>query len=346
MSRTTRGRLLVVVGPGGVGKTTLASGLAVRSARSGARTLVITFDPSRRLAALLGVDTAAAAGAEPCAVPGVPGLFAALVEPRATFDRVVAEHSPDEDAKQRVLRNRYYDSLAGRLAGVFEYMAVERLFELHATRRFERIVLDTPPARNALDFLHAPQRIVDFVSGGIARFAARDWFDADGRLRGGPLGRGAAALIESTIGLDIVRDVTEFFSAFRPLFDGFRERADAVGALLAQPGSAFLLATAPTPARVPEAMRFARALADDGLRLAAIAVNRVHPAPRARGGDGLRFLSALARRDDTACASLEELLSGTCPVVRVPMRPSAPVDPEALAGVTGDVAEVLGPGWT
>jgi len=144
--------LLVVVGSGGVGKTTLAAALGLSAARAGRRTLVMTFDPSLRLKDALGVGERARDQEVPVRVDTPGRLDVSLLDARATFDRLVLEYSPDEAAARRILDNRFYRHLAGGLAGILEYMAVERLFEVTAARRYDRIILDTPPTRQALDF--------------------------------------------------------------------------------------------------------------------------------------------------------------------------------------------------
>ncbi|NOZ95253.1 MAG: ATP-binding protein, partial [Acidobacteria bacterium] len=217
-------RLLIVVGSGGVGKTTLAAALGVAAAEAGRDVLVMTFDPSLRLKDALGVGETARDReiAVPLEAPGT--LSVSLLDARGTFDRLVARYAPDETSRQRILHNRYYDHLAGSLAGVLEYMAVERLFEAAHEHPDRQIILDTPPTRQALDFLGAPERIVSFLDSGALRIALKPWFDASGHLRPtsrlGPLGRGAEAFLDRMVGLELLRDMAEFFQAFAPLFDG------------------------------------------------------------------------------------------------------------------------------
>jgi anion-transporting ArsA/GET3 family ATPase len=318
--------LTLVVGSGGVGKTTLAAALALRSSIEGFRSLVMTFDPSRRLKSALGLDDSAAPGATRVASRGPGALDAALLDARATFDRLICEYSQDDVARDRILKNRYYSSLAGHLSGVFEYMAVERLYEVHAGRSYERVVLDTPPTRNALDFLDAPRRVVDFLDSGLVRFATRGWFDDEGHLRParslGPLGRKLEGVLERNIGLGFLRDVNEFFSAFRPLYAGFRERAAQVEDLLRAPTTSFVLVTGPGPDPIPDTLFFARRLIESGYRLEAILVNRLHPLPEtaarpATGGAAL--MRWLATRDRTGLERMKDLVGGRVPVLPVPM---------------------------
>ncbi|HEX5761368.1 MAG TPA: ArsA-related P-loop ATPase [Thermoanaerobaculia bacterium] len=343
--------LTVVVGAGGVGKTTLAAALGVAAARAGRDALVVTFDPSHRLKDALGVADGAAEGE--AEVPlGAPGrLAASLLDPRRTFDRLVERYAPDAEARRRILDNRFYRHLAGSLGGILEYMAVERLYELAAEGRYAQVVLDTPPTRQALDFLEAPARIVAFLDSGVLRVALRRWFDAAGRLRGagslGPFARHAERLLDEVVGLDLLRDMNEFFQAFAPLYEGFRERAAAVQELLRSPRTRFLLVAGAGEDRIPDTLFFARRLEQAGYHLAGIVVNRVHPwAPDEPGvtaaadapAGGRELLRWLGRRDRRGLAELAQLLPREQPLVDLPLLPEEPGDLEALAAV----ADLLG----
>ncbi len=349
--------LLVVVGAGGVGKTTLAAALGVQSAAAGVETLVMTFDPSLRLKDALGVGEeardgevrvpgmvgAAAAGAEAAVAP----LWAGLLDARRTFDRLVERHAPDPAARDRILANRFYRNLAGSLAGILEYMAVERLWEAWGSGRWQRIILDTPPTRQALDFLEAPQRIVDFLDSGALRLALRPWFDEAGRLRAasrwGAVGRSFEAWLDEVVGLELLRDMAEFFAAFGPLFAGFRARALEVQALLRQRATLFVLVAGPGEERNADTLFFARRLLEGGYRLGPIVVNRVHPrlAPPAGAeqpaagdpADGRRLLAWLGERDARGVAALRALLPGEQRLLGLPLLPAEPVDLPALAAI-------------
>ena len=219
-----RPRILVVVGAGGVGKTTIAAALGVLSARTGADTLVMTFDPSLRLKDALGVGDEARRRDVEVKLDSSGSLHASLLDARDTFDRLVERYAPDERARDRILANRFYDHLSGTLGGVLEYMAVERLFEVAAAGRYERVILDTPPTRQALDFLEAPQRIVSFLDSGALRIALRPWFDEDGHLRPtrrlGFVGRNVEAFLDRIVGLEVLRDMAEFFQRLRAAVRG------------------------------------------------------------------------------------------------------------------------------
>jgi anion-transporting ArsA/GET3 family ATPase len=351
---SARPEVLVVVGAGGVGKTTLAAALAVLSARAGTDTLVMTFDPSLRLKDALGVGDEARRREVEVAV-GAPGrLRASLLDARDTFDRLVERYAPDRRARDRILGNRFYDNLSGTLGGVLEYMAVERLFEVAAGGRYGRVVLDTPPTRQALDFLEAPQRIIGFLDSGALRLALKPWFDEDGHLRPtrrlGVLGRSLEAFLDRIVGLEVLRDMAEFFSAFGPLYEGFRERATEVQELLRAPSTTFALVSGPGEERVPDTLFFARKLAEAGHRLGPIIVNRIHP-PFAVGtarrdgsvelAGGLRLLAWLGERDRRGLAELRSLLTGAQALVEVPLLPREPTDLAALAELADLLAESI-----
>jgi anion-transporting ArsA/GET3 family ATPase len=363
---SSRHPLTLFVGSGGVGKTTLAAAAGALAARSGRATLVMTFDPSLRLKDALGVGEEArerevpvdltslglAAGA---AHESMGRLDASLLDARRTFDRLVARYAPDDEARDRILGNRFYKHLSGSLGGILEYMAVERLFEVAASGRYEQVVLDTPPTRQALDFLEAPRRIVDFLDSGALRVALKPWFDEAGRLkaaaRWGGLGRRAERFLDEVVGLDLLRDMAEFFQAFAPLFAGFRERALAGEALLAAERTRFVLVSGPGEERIPDTLFFARRLEQAGYHLGPIVVNRVHPrfdpAPRPAAPaadpcrpDGAELLAWLGERDRRGLAALAALLPGR-PLVSLPLLAGEPTDLPALAALGEDLERRL-----
>jgi anion-transporting ArsA/GET3 family ATPase len=338
-------RLVIVVGSGGVGKTTLAAALGLAFAERGEDTLVMTFDPSLRLKDALGVGEAAR-DREVAVGAGTSGrLTASLLDARGTFDRLIHRYAPDSEARDRILENRYYHNLAGSLGGILEYMAVERLFEAAHEERNHRIVLDTPPTRQALDFLEAPGRIVDFLDSGALRIALKTWFDEEGRLRPtaylGRFGRRFDHFLDEIVGLELLRDMAEFFQAFGPLFAGFRQRAAEVEELLASSDTLFCLVSGPGPEKVPDTLFFARKLKEAGYHLGPVVVNRLHPLPEAplpvaeRVDDGVvdgrRLLERLAQQEQAGLAQLEDLLGGAHPVAALPLFEKAPTDLASLA---------------
>ena len=347
--------LVIVVGSGGVGKTTLAAALGLASASAGRDTLVMTFDPSLRLKDALGVGAVAAEQETEVPLGTAGRLAASLLDARTTFDRLIERYAPDETARERILKNRFYDNLSGNLAGVLEYMASERLFEVARDGVHERIILDTPPTRQALDFLGAPDRIVSFLDSGALRIALKPWFDAGGQLRAtsrlGALGRNVEGFFDRMVGLELLRDMAEFFQAFSPLYDGFRERAVEVQRLLRASGTLFVLVSAPGRQRVADALFFARKLKEAGYRLGPVVVNRVHPAfPGAAGSapplddaghDGRELLRWLGERDRQSVNALRSLIGGSHPLVEVPLLPDEPTDLESLASLGGMLGERL-----
>ncbi len=345
-------RLVVVVGAGGVGKTTLAAGLGLCSAREGARTLVMTFDPSLRLKDVLGVGESARD--RPVRVKSnTPGpLDVILLDAKATFDRLIQRYAPDEAAARRISQNRFYRELAGSLAGILEYMAVERLFEVSREGNYDRIILDTPPTRQALDFLEAPERIISFLDSGALKLAINARATTGSRLKRATSKlamKGAEGLADRLIRRKLLEDMLEFFIAFGPLYQGFRERAKQVQRLLREEETVFALVSGPGEDRIPDTMFFARKLVETGHRVGVVVVNQVHPAVRrsgpeglthtgspiglprvlARGPavrapeDGIALMSYLGERDEEGVKSLKKLLKSTQLAV-LPLRPNPP----------------------
>lgn len=345
MSRRPRAiDLRIVVGAGGVGKTTFAAGLGVAYARDGRDVLVMTFDPSARLKDALGVGEAARDASIRVPLGAAGTLEASLLDAKRTFDRIVARHAPDEASRERIVGNRFYRELSGNLAGILEYMAVERLFEVAEERRHDVVILDTPPARQAMDFLGAPRRIADFLDSGAIDIALKPWFDERGRFRAGErfglLGRGFERLLDRLVGIGLLRELSEFFRAFEPLYAGFRERATRVERLLGSPSTSFLLVTSAAPERVPDAMLFARKLGEHGHRLRAVVANRVHPeVPERPGGGGRELVAWLGRRDRGSLARLRALLPPEIPLIEAPLRDAPPLGFDDLEALARNVAD-------
>ncbi len=342
--------LTIVVGSGGVGKTTLAAAMAADEARHGNDTLVMTFDPSLRLKDALGVEAHPEANEIQVPFDSDGELWASLLDARRTFDTLIDRYAPDHAARQRILTNRFYDHLSGSLAGVLEYMASERLFEVASFGRYQRVILDTPPTRQALDFLGAPERIVSFLESGALRIALKPWFDADGNFKAtaklGVLGRNVENFFDRMVGMELLRDMAEFFQAFAPLYDGFVERALEVQKMLRSGDTVFTLVSGPGEQRVADTLFFARKLTEAGYRLGPIVVNRVHPkidhAPEVVNiDDGRGLLAWLGRRDHEGVGQLRALLGGSHPLVVVPLRPDEPTNLESLAELGALLREQL-----
>jgi anion-transporting ArsA/GET3 family ATPase len=280
-------RVCICAGSGGVGKTTTSAAIAAGMAARGKRVAVLTIDPAKRLADSLGLDELgneprmvdpslfAEAGAE-----GGGELWAMMLDSKATFDELVSEHAPDAETRERILSNRIYQQLSGALAGSQEYMAMEKLYELAADESYDLLVLDTPPSRNALDFLEAPNRLLQFIEGrALQVFLRPTGFAAK------VAGRGAAvmfSILKRITGVDLLSDLAEFFQAFGGMVGGFRERADNVNALLADPTTSFLVVCGPQRDPVDEAIFFRKKLAESKLPFGAAIVNRVHVAEPGR----------------------------------------------------------------
>lgn len=329
-------RLVVVVGAGGVGKTTLAAALGLCSARAGHHTLVMTFDPSLRLKDALGVGEEARDRAVRVKTATRGRLSVVLLDARSTFDRLIRRYAPDEASAERIFTNRFYRDLAGNLAGILEYMAVERLFEVAAEGDYDRIILDTPPTRQALDFLEAPDRIVGFLDSGAVRLALKPWWEQGGGLKRMPMriaAKGVERIVDRVIGIRLMHDMLEFFRAFAPLYDGFRERAAEVRSLLRAPDTLFLLVSGPGEDRIPDTLFFARKLKEAGHHLGPIVVNQVHPTVAASADasagawrGGLDLFRYLGERDERGFERLRTLLSRGEPLLAVPLQASPPTD--------------------
>jgi anion-transporting ArsA/GET3 family ATPase len=265
------GRLCICVGAGGVGKTTVAAAIACLRASQGERVAVVTIDPAPRLAQALGLDELSG---EPRRVPGAGELWAMRLDPKRTLDELIASLAPNDQARERALSNRIYRELSGAVAGSQEFSAVAKLYELNRDGGFDAIVLDTPPSRNALDFLDAPARLTHFFEGRALRLLL-----AQGSLATRAASRAGApllGLLGRLTGAGVLREITAFFTAIAGMVDALAERAAAVQALLRDPATGFVLVTSPKREAVEEAIAFAEELRRAHLTLAALVVNRVH----------------------------------------------------------------------
>jgi anion-transporting ArsA/GET3 family ATPase len=197
-----------------------------------------------------------------------------MLDAKATFDELVRRHAPDAETRDRILSNRIYQQLSNALAGSQEYMAMEKMFELHAEDRYDLLVLDTPPSRNALDFLEAPRRLMQFIEG-----RALQVFMKPTGLGMKVFGRGTSmmfSVLRRLTGVEVLEDLSEFFQAFSGMVGGFRERAKRVNELLANPETSFLVVCAPQGEPITEAVYFHRKLVDAGLPFGGVIVNKVH----------------------------------------------------------------------
>ena len=274
--------VVIACGPGGVGKTTTAAAIAATmSVRSAAKVLVLTVDPARRLADALGVEgignTATLVPAAAFAAAGVRQkgqLWAAMLDTKESWDALVRRHAPDASTAARIFANPIYQNVTGRFAQSHEYIAMERLYEIHAEGAYDLVVVDTPPTRDALDFLDAPGRMADFFGSGLLR-----WLVAPSRSRLVSLAsRPFYQVADRILGTQFLGDVAEFFLLFQSMYDGFVTRARSVGALLGEARTTFMLVTTLETVPSLEATRFAAALAERQLHLGLLVVNKVLPA--------------------------------------------------------------------
>jgi anion-transporting ArsA/GET3 family ATPase len=266
--------IIVCCGSGGVGKTTTAAVVALEGARRGRRTVVVTIDPAKRLADALGL---AGLTDTPSRIDGEwPGeLWATMLDTKSTFDALVLKHAATPEQGERILANRFYRNISGALSGTQEYMAMEKLYELHDESDFDLVVVDTPPTRHALDFLDAPRRLSRFLEHRLFRLLV-----APSRGLVKAVNMAAQAFLRTVskvVGGDVVDDAIAFFQAFEGMEEGFRERADRVNELLSAPGTAFVLVASPRRDTVGEAHFFAERLQEAGIAVEGLVVNRVHP---------------------------------------------------------------------
>jgi anion-transporting ArsA/GET3 family ATPase len=330
--------VVVTCGSGGVGKTTAAAVIGLQAARLGRRVVVVTIDPARRLADALGLP--AGLGAEPQRIEldEAGELWAMMLDSGAAFDALVRRHAVDEDQASRIVSNNFYRNISRALSGTQEYMAAETLYQLHDDARFDLVVVDTPPSRNALDFLEAPGVLARFLDHRLFRLLMLP-------ARGGMRMVNAATqpllrAVGKVVGSDVLADAVAFFHAFAGMEGGFRQRAEVVIELLRSDATRYIIVTSPHRDTVAEAGWFAGQLAGRGLERFAGVANRVHPSfgpgsvadalareASAAAGDRAdeaalwRNLAELRRLAEADHAELEPFTSllGAAPFAEVPL---------------------------
>jgi anion-transporting ArsA/GET3 family ATPase len=356
VERLKDSRVVVCVGAGGVGKTTISASLALALARSGGRVLVVSIDPARRLASALGLQELPGephrVPAQDLAAEGVElegELWAMMLDPKATFDELIGRLAPDENAREEVLANRIYRELSSATAGSQEFTAVTKLFDLEREGGFDAIVLDTPPSRNALDFLDAPDRLRRFLEGRALRTLLRP-----SGFAGGLLGRGSGmvlSMLARATGVNLIGDLSTFFRSLGGILDGFNERARGVESLLRDEATSFVIVTSPEPEPAHEAAFFDTRLREAGMRLGALVVNRVHET----GLNGLRSEQArkllakrlerdLADRLAQSVAELEVLAERDRESVQLLAKAIGERDPVLVPELEGEVQDLAGLG--
>jgi anion-transporting ArsA/GET3 family ATPase len=284
--------VIVCAGAGGVGKTTVAAAIGLRAAIDGKKTAVLTIDPAKRLASSLGLKDLSneptkvnkrkftSAGIEPKGE-----LWAMMLDTKTTFDQVVMQYAPTPEQAERIIANRFYRNISGTLSGTQEYMAMEKLYELYGDGKYDLIVIDTPPTRNALDFLDAPRRMTDFFESKILRWFLLPYMKAGGGVMrvANVAAVGFLRVVKRIVGAEVLEDTAEFFGNLEGMYEGFKQRARDVAALLKSNVTSFVVVTSPYEDSVTEATYFAARLDESDLPFGALVVNRVHP----KIGDGI-----------------------------------------------------------
>jgi anion-transporting ArsA/GET3 family ATPase len=331
-------RLVICLGPGGVGKTTLSAAFALNAALAGRNVNVMTVDPAPRLLDALGI---AGDATEPRDVP-LDGfrarrgghLQAFRLDPKQTFDHLVERYAPSETARDAILNNRIYQNLSGALAGVADYMAMERLLEIHRDPATKLVVLDTPPAQEAIDFLDAPRRMLDLLGS-----RAVTLLNVSRGLMRGPMAvfdlaaRAVLTAFDRLTGLHLLADVQTFVRGFEGMYDGFAERAAEAQTLLRAEDTLIVVVTTAEPERVEQAREFVMSLWEMGLRAGAVAVNRTL-APIAESAEletavipealkrkllrNLADFAALKRRESVSIEALRESIPRETPLIIAP----------------------------
>jgi anion-transporting ArsA/GET3 family ATPase len=376
--------VVLAAGSGGVGKTTVSAALGMAVvAEQDKRVLVLTVDPAKRLATALGLESM---GIEPVPVAKAPlkralgavpkgDLVVAMLDMKSTWDRMVARLAPDRQSVERIYRNPFYKGISDAFVGSHEYMAMEALYELHTAREYDMVIVDTPPSRNALDLLEAPNRLTDFVGARLLSWLA-------GPTRVGFRAMGFAAtpflrMADRLLGSEVLEDLSVFVRDLQGMYGGVQQRAREVYRLLRAPATAFVVVTTLEPAPFAEAEFFCSKLHEFSMPLRALVVNRVLPdslrqrdavaaatsmlddpgraaavltaelgekvsadTPR-RIADAFLLLSRLAERDSRQVSRLSRL--GRVPVARLPLIDHDISDLEGLslmaAGLRGKLTE-------
>jgi anion-transporting ArsA/GET3 family ATPase len=274
-------RVIVTLGAGGVGKTTTSAALALGLAARGKKVAVVTIDPAKRLASALGLEELSGEPRriEPAMLADqgleLPGeMWAMMLDAKRTLDDIVGRLAPDDEAREEILANPVYSELSTAVAGSHELSAIAKLYELYEEHDFDVIVLDTPPSRNALDFLNAPTRLLGFLEG-----RALQVFLAPGGLTARLFGRGTGlvfSIFARVTGIDMLAELSRFFRSLSGVLDGFGERTRGVAALLKAPDTSFLIVTSPEHEPAREAVFLADRLASAGMQRGELIVNRVH----------------------------------------------------------------------
>jgi len=306
--------IVVACGPGGVGKTTTAAASALMAAvNHGSKVLVLTVDPAKRLANALGLDgigntehrvpdsAFTSAGVKPRGQ-----LWAAMLDTKESWDSLIRQHAPDEQTREEILANPLYQNIAGRFVQSHDYIAMERLYEIHSTGEYDLIVVDTPPTRNALDFLDAPERLADFFSSRLLRWLIVPYRSKLINVATKPFYQ----ISDRILGTEFMGDISEFFILFQTMYDGFVERSKAVGRLLSDRRTTFIVVSTLEATPLREAEFFAEQLTERKLHLGAIVLNKVLP-DYLQGRAGAKVAETLKDRAEDLAAELAPRLGAT-----------------------------------
>jgi anion-transporting ArsA/GET3 family ATPase len=273
--------IVIHCGSGGVGKTTTAAAAAAMAAvHHGGKVLVLTVDPAKRLANALGLEAfgnretqVPLAAFEEAGVEPRGELWAAMLDTKQSWDDLVHRHAPDTATRDAILANPLYKNITGRFVQSHDYIAMERLYEIHASGTYDLIVVDTPPTRNAIDFLEAPERMADFFSSRLLR-----WLTVPARSRVlNFASKPFYSVADRILGSKFLEDIAEFFLLFQTMYDGFVDRAQAVTRTLADKRTTFVVVSTLESAPMREAEYFIDALEERGLHLGAVVLNKVLP---------------------------------------------------------------------
>ena len=316
-------QIIVCCGSGGVGKTTAAAAVALEAASRGKKAIVLTIDPAKRLATAMGLETL---GNVPKEIPlgkGPGRLFAMMLDTKRTFDRLIEKYASSPQAREAILNNQLYQHMSNMIAGSQEYMAMEKLYEIYQEGDFDLLVLDTPPTRHALDFLEAPQRMVNITENSLLKWFLKPGFFAGTGLR--VLGRGAEKILsvfDRLAGFGFLHELSEMVSLISSLLGGFHDRARSVYELLRKNFVGFLLVTSPSSVSIQDALYFHQKIKEYGLPFMGFVINRIHepgsplkeeeltplsPSLREKVLQQLRNYEQLALRDQRAIALLKKM---------------------------------------
>jgi len=344
--------VLICVGTGGVGKTTVSASLAIAAATDGLNTLVMTIDPARRLADALGIsdtgNTEHVIAPEVFAEHGVElkgSLTVSMLDVKSTFDDVMRRTAPDKETADQILANDFYQQFSSALSGALEYAAVEKLYEVYASGRFDLIIVDTPPSQNAIEFLHAPRKMLDFLDQGSIQWLLKSSAVA-GKWSSRILDLGSVVVSKTLgkmAGLETVQQVVQFLVLMQGLYGGFRERYGAIEKLLRSDGLGFVLVASAQSEQLQAARDFRAQLEGERYEIEGMILNRVRASmvdtamleaiePTTVEGEALlETLRDEARGDAHSRALVDELIAE-----------SGGVESQILHELSGDLDELAG----